>query len=266
MEVTVKNVTCGAFHNITFSLETKRLVGILTDHLEILDLFCGNNITKGEIHYKGVPDHLEDPEMWKRQVEVLKLSEAIPNLATVEEVIRWYFYQNNIPLNHLTESITTSFQVMEVSQTILSRKWNTLSSSEQFWVRLALAYVKDPNVLILEEPFSLLDEKGQQKLKVKLNKLLEKPGKMVFVGSRNPDIIAKTCENTILFFHNTCVKAGKTRELFTEDVESLLEKKVSLPKTISFVHKVKKEKKIKLMYQIDILDVIKDVYKHVPNK
>ncbi len=266
MEITVANATCGNVQNITFSLTTNQLTGILTDHLEVLDLFRGENIEKGTIHYKGVPDCKDDPLLWKNQVAFLSVFETEPNLSTVKEWIRWYCYEYDIPLSNLDEVVADSFETMELSQDLLIRKWSTLSSSEQFWIRLALITIRNPKVLILEEPFSVLDDKGKEKLKRKLKRLSEKPGRIILIGSRNSDTIAETCEKVILFFHHSCVKVGKTNELFTEDVESLIEKGVTLPKTISFVHKVKQEKKIRLMYQIDILDVIKDVYKHVSTK
>jgi molybdate transport system ATP-binding protein len=59
----------------------------------------------------------------------------------------------------------------------------TLSSGEQRLVLLARAFVKDPDLLILDEPMHGLDDHNQQKAKEIIEKFCQKPGKTLIMVS-----------------------------------------------------------------------------------
>ncbi len=266
MEIVVKNASYAAYKKLNFTLSTDAMIGIYTDDLSILKLLSSSDKVTGSISYDGVTNKKENLGKLRREVAYFESSKPLPVLETVDEQLRLYFYQNHLPVKDLENRIPASFRIVGLSQEILKRNYATLSFAEQYFVRLAMVLIPNPKLLILEEPYVGLDEKNQQKLWKLLDLLRTKYQKGIIIGSRDADTILKRSDECLIFFHHDCVKMGKPRKLFTESVETLKLTGVPLPNAIDFVALAKKKKQVKLQYQVDILDVIKDVYKHVSTK
>ena len=88
-----------------------------------------------------------------------------------------------------------------------NRKLDTLSKGNQQKVQLAATLVADPDIVILDEPFSGLDPVNSQILKDVINELIA-DGKIVIFSSHQMSYVEEFCEDIAIINHGDVVLAG----------------------------------------------------------
>ena len=87
------------------------------------------------------------------------------------------------------------------------RKLETLSKGNQQKVKLAQTLVCDPDLVILDEPFSGLDPVNSQILKDVIQEQIE-AGKLVIFSSHQMSYVEEFCEDIVLINHGDIVLSG----------------------------------------------------------
>lgn len=87
------------------------------------------------------------------------------------------------------------------------RKLETLSKGNQQKVQLAQTLVCDPDLVILDEPFSGLDPVNSQILKDVIQEQIE-AGKLVIFSSHQMSYVEEFCEDIVLINHGDVVLSG----------------------------------------------------------
>ncbi|MBM6855063.1 ABC transporter ATP-binding protein [Mediterraneibacter glycyrrhizinilyticus] len=87
------------------------------------------------------------------------------------------------------------------------RKLETLSKGNQQKVQLAQTLVCDPDLVILDEPFSGLDPVNSQILKDVIQEQIE-AGKLVIFSSHQMSYVEEFCEDIVLINHGDIVLSG----------------------------------------------------------
>lgn len=149
-----------------------------------------------------------------------------------------------------------------LQEEVLNKSFSILSEGEKRKVALALALIKDPSMLLLDEPIIGLDSKDQKewiRLMKKINKDFHKT--IIFV-SHDIDFVYEITDQVILLKNGKIVASGEKFEIFTS-VNLLKAHEIPIPKLVLFSYKVLKLKGIKLGYRSDVNDLIKDVYRYV---
>ncbi len=95
------------------------------------------------------------------------------------------------------------------------RKLDTLSKGNQQKVQLAATLVADPDIVILDEPFSGLDPVNSQILKDVIRELIEK-GKIVIFSSHQMSYVEEFCEDIAIINHGEVVLSGNLDEIKAE--------------------------------------------------
>lgn len=99
-------------------------------------------------------------------------------------------------------------------QNLGDRMPNELSGGQQQRVALARILASEPQMLLLDEPFSALDEFLKDKLQQELMEMLEDyPGTVILV-SHSRDEIYRFSEELVIMDKGKVVCAGKTEEIF----------------------------------------------------
>lgn len=89
-----------------------------------------------------------------------------------------------------------------------------LSGGQQQRTALARIIAYEPDVILLDEPFSALDGFLKDHLQLELEEMLEDYEGTVIMVSHSRDEVYRFCENLIILDQGSVVVSGKTKELF----------------------------------------------------
>ncbi|MCL2499085.1 MAG: ATP-binding cassette domain-containing protein [Defluviitaleaceae bacterium] len=109
------------------------------------------------------------------------------------------------------KSATALLEELEASE-YWARKLETLSKGNQQKIQLAIAVLHDPDIVILDEPFSGLDPVNAAMLKRLIVKQVEK-GKIVLFSSHQMPYVEEFCEHICIINQGEIVLDGKIREI-----------------------------------------------------
>ena len=93
-----------------------------------------------------------------------------------------------------------------------NRKLETLSKGNQQKVQLAQTLLCDPDIVILDEPFSGLDPVNAQILKDVIKEQIQ-AGKLVIFSSHQMSYVEEFCEEIAILNHGDVVLAGNLRDI-----------------------------------------------------
>ena len=180
---------------------------------------------------------------------------------TIEEEM--FFLVERLKFKHkdLPKKIIKSLSLVGLDESYLKKEIKTLASGQQKLLQIALSLIYNPDTIIFDEPFLVLDYDNKKKI-IKLIKLLkEKYNKTIIILSNDSNLLYELTEDLVIIKKGKVVASGKTEKLY-QDVELLTKHKITVPHLVMFTYQAKR-KKVKLNYHKDIRDLIKDVYKHV---
>lgn len=212
MKLEVKNLrkTFGEnefLHGISFSVESRQALGLLgrngagkTTTIRILmDVFHANS---GEILLDGKP-------FIRKEHSIGYLPEErglYPKKKVLEQMI--YLAQlRGISKNQAKENSLKWLGRLEVEQ-YANNKLETLSKGNQQKVQLASTLVANPDIVILDEPFSGLDPVNSQILKDIVQSLIEE-NRIVIFSSHQMGYVEEFCENIAIINHGEIVLEGE---------------------------------------------------------
>lgn len=211
MKLEVKDITksfgeTNVLKGISFSVESGKALGLLgrngagkTTTIRILmDVFHANS---GEITLEGKPFE-------PRKVQIGYLPEErglYPKRKVLEQMIYLAMLRG---VNRKTASANAKrwLERLEVSQ-YQDRLLETLSKGNQQKVQLASTLVCDPEIVILDEPFSGLDPVNSQILQEVVQKLI-RDGKIVIFSSHQMSYVEEFCEDIVIINHGEVVLSG----------------------------------------------------------
>ncbi|MDU2673567.1 MAG: ATP-binding cassette domain-containing protein [Clostridium sp.] len=198
-------------HGISFSVQSGKALGLLgrngagkTTTIRILmDVFKGNS---GEILINGKKFNPRDYQIGYLPEErglypKKKVTEQIVYLATLRGM-------NKKDAKESTKKWLKRLGVEEYA----NRKLETLSKGNQQKVQLAQTLVCNPDIVILDEPFSGLDPVNSQILKDVVNELIAED-KLVIFSSHQMSYVEEFCEEIAIINKGEIVLAGNLRAI-----------------------------------------------------
>ena len=198
-------------HGISFSVESGVALGLLgrngagkTTTIRILmDVFHANS---GEILLNG-----KKFEPSKNQIGYLPEERGLyPKRKVLEQMIFLARLRGMERAKAKTnaEKWLKRLEVFEYAD----RKLETLSKGNQQKVQLASTLVCDPDIVILDEPFSGLDPVNSQILKDVVNELIA-DGKIVIFSSHQMSYVEEFCDNIAIINQGEVVLSGRLKEI-----------------------------------------------------
>ena len=211
MILEVKNITqsfgeTNVLKGISFSVESGKALGLLgrngagkTTTIRILmDVFHANS---GEITLDGKPFE-------PRKVQIGYLPEErglYPKRKVLEQMI-YLAMLRGVSRKMASANAKRWLERLEVSQ-YQDRLLETLSKGNQQKVQLASTLVCDPEIVILDEPFSGLDPVNSQILQEVVQELI-RDGKIVIFSSHQMSYVEEFCEDIVIINHGEVVLSG----------------------------------------------------------
>ena len=248
-------------NGVSFRFVSSNIIGITgmnkTLFLEIIDLekkHGGQLIVNGEVLKSS--NRME----FQRQIALIKQGELFFTTTVEEEmrlIVDYYQYTNS----DLHKRMVDSLKMAGLSSEYLKRKIITLSSSEKYLVKLACHLLMNPKVLLFDEAFALLDYNFKKRLMKLLRKLRDKKDKLIIIASNDVDFLYEFTDKLFILEKGKVLRYDDTITIF-KDTSFLNQNNMDVPYLIQFTDLARK-KNVRLSYHKDILDLIKDVYKHV---
>ncbi len=264
MEIKLHKVEYKDFHKLTFTIPRDEICGITgKGKSTILNLLTGKLEIKGEITYE------KELLSAKSKLSIIKkigiINQEFENQyskTTIEEYMNYMINYYKLKIKNPEKKIIDSLRIVNLKKEYLKRNINTLSTSEKKLLQIAICLIKNPKIILLDEPFINLDNKNQKKLFRLLTQLNEKYKINIVIASNDSEILYRYTKHLIILKNNKVLKEGNSKEIY-ENVKPLIREKVEIPDIVLFIYKAKATKKVKIDYHRDIRDLIKDIYKHI---
>ena len=208
-------------HGISFSVESGRALGLLgrngagkTTTIRILmQVFAAN---EGTVTLDGVPFSTK-----KIGIGYLPEERGLYPKKTVTEQLMYLAQLRGMKKAEAAKAVKHWLERMGVEQ-YASRKLETLSKGNQQKVQLAQTLVCNPDIVILDEPFSGLDPVNSQVLKDVIQEIIRE-GKIVIFSSHQMSYVEEFCEDIVIIHHGEVVLGGKLGEIRREKGKGRLE-------------------------------------------
>ena len=201
-------------HGISFSVENGKALGLLgrngagktTTIRIIMDVFKANS---GEVLLDGKPFAPKE-----NQIGYLPEERGMyPKKKVVEQMV-YFAGLRGMGAAAAKRSALKWLERLEISE-YADRKLETLSKGNQQKVQLAQTLVCDPEIVILDEPFSGLDPVNSQILKDVVTELIA-DNKIVIFSSHQMSYVEEFCEDIAIINHGDIVLDGNIRAIKKE--------------------------------------------------
>lgn len=198
-------------HGVSFSVESGSALGLLgrngagkTTTIRILmDVFKSNH---GTITMDGKPF---TPKEY--QIGYLPEERGLYPKKMVGEQLVYLAVLRGLSVKRAKEQTKKWLARMGVSE-YENRKLETLSKGNQQKVQLAQTLLCDPDIVILDEPFSGLDPVNAQILKDVIKEQIQ-AGKLVIFSSHQMSYVEEFCDEIAILNHGDVVLSGNLREI-----------------------------------------------------
>lgn len=165
-----------------------------------------------------------------------------------------YLFQNYALFPHMNveENIAVGIKIKEEQKEIITKYLKifhleklkkaypkNLSGGQQQRVALARIFASQPDILMLDEPFSALDDFLKWQVELELAKVLKLYGKNVLFVSHNRDEIYRFCDEIMVLSQGKTVSFSTKKDLF-EKPNSIAGSKLSGCKNHSRIEKIDK--------------------------
>lgn len=201
-------------HGISFSVENGKALGLLgrngagktTTIRIIMDVFKANS---GTVLLDGKPF-----KPMENQIGYLPEERGMyPKKKVVEQMV-YFAGLRGMSASAAKRSALKWLERLEISE-YAERKLETLSKGNQQKVQLAQTLVCDPEIVILDEPFSGLDPVNSQILKDVVTELIA-DNKIVIFSSHQMAYVEEFCEDIAIINHGDIVLDGNLKTIKKE--------------------------------------------------
>ena len=228
---------------IDINIKTKEITGIITDDLEIIDDIKRKSILK---------------------VGIVREDYLSANF--LNKVYEWMYYEirrKRLILKNPKKKINDSLKIVGLNTNYLNRNINSLSSSEKVLIILAISLLSNPDVIILIDLFKYFDKVNEKKLIMLLEKIRDQYNKTIVFVNDDSEIMYKYTKYLVIGIEKNSLFVEDETNKLLQRVDFLHKNNIKVPEIVELTHLIKKKKKIKLEYQKDVRDILKDIYKHV---
>lgn len=201
-------------HGISFSIESGKALGLLgrngagkTTTIRILmDVFKANG---GTITMDGKTFHPKE-----YQIGYLPEERGLYPKKGVQEQLLYLAALRGMDGRTAKKQAAYWLERMGVAE-YAGKKLETLSKGNQQKVQLAQTLVCNPDIIILDEPFSGLDPVNSQVLKDVIREQIRE-GKLVIFSSHQMGYVEEFCEDIVLINHGDIVLDGNLKDIKKE--------------------------------------------------
>jgi ABC-2 type transport system ATP-binding protein len=201
-----------ALDEVTFAVEPGRIFGLLgangagktTSMRIVLDILRPDS---GSVTWQGKPNVDLPRDTWGYLPEERGLYLRM----TVMEVLRFFAALYGVPRDRATREVEDWLERFRVPD-YRDRKVEELSKGNQQKIQFIAAILHDPDVLIMDEPFSGLDPVNVQLLKEAFLEMRDR-GKTLIFSTHQMETVEELCESIAIIDRGRVVVHGTVRDV-----------------------------------------------------
>ena len=247
-----------------FTIKDKEINGITGNNKEeIIDQIYFKKAYKGKVTINSKELSGSERNRYKNKISIVE--EEMSPLQFQQKVYECMYLEikrRQMDLKDPKKKILDSLKIVDLDIPYLNRNIRDLSSSERKLLQIGMALMTNPEVIILKEPFKVMDKKTERRIFLFLQKIRDVYDKTIIIASDDSCRLYSFTTHLIIEKNHKVLVEGETKEIY-QRVEYLKKNKIQLPEIVEFTYAAKKEKAAKIDYHRDIRDLIKDIYKHV---
>lgn len=248
-------------NNLSFVIDSSTINGLMGHNktllLEIIDL---EKKYQGDIYIDGILIRNDNRKEFQRKISLVS-QESLFYTSSVDEEMKFIMDYYHYHPKDLKKRMLDSLKMVGLSSSYLYRKIRTLSNNEKILIKIACSFITNPDVILLDEVFVGLDYNIKMSILKICKKLQETKGKIIIIASNDVDFIYQHTNHVLILENGRILIQDDTSKVF-QDTNFLENHNLDIPYLVKFT-KLAKDKRVRLSYHKDILDLIKDVYKHV---
>ena len=178
---------------------------------------------------------------------------------TVKEELTNSFKTSNHNDNKI---ILNSLKMVGLSNNYITKTIEELSSSEIYLIKLASILIKNPQIIILDNPNIYLDLKNLNNFLKIIRTIKRRYNKTIIIFSNNSNFVHNISDYLIIINKDKIIAQGNKYEIFNNE-QILKENKIKIPNIIEFEKLVKNNKNINIGLRDNTNDLIKDICYHI---
>ncbi|MDR0677063.1 MAG: polyamine ABC transporter ATP-binding protein [Holosporaceae bacterium] len=206
--IAVNNVSLSIYRGELFSLLGRSGCGKTT----LLRMLAGfERPTSGKIFIDGID--MTDTPAYKRPVSMVFQSYALFPHMTVEQNVAFGLIQEGLPKEEIRDRVGTYLELVQMSG-YERRKPDQLSGGEMQRVALARSLVKQPKLVLLDEPLAALDKKLRERTQLELVNIQEKIGATFIMVSHDQEEAMTVSSRIGLMNEGRILQVGSPTEIY----------------------------------------------------
>ncbi len=178
-------------------------------------LLCVARLLKpsaGEIKFNGLPAKAEPDLSFRRKIGLVMQNPLLLDTTVLENVLTGLSFRG-ISTTEATRRAEIWLEKFNITH-LKKRRANSLSGGEAQRVSLARAFVLEPQLLLLDEPFSALDAPTRARLLDDLHHQLTETQTTTLFVTHDLQEAKKIAEQTAVLLNGNLREFGPTEELF----------------------------------------------------
>jgi ABC-2 type transport system ATP-binding protein len=215
-----------AVRDVSFTIEAGEIFGLLGPNgagkTSTLECLVGlREADAGELTVCGLDARLHPREV-KQKIGVALQSTALPDQLTAREALKLFgsFYRKASEPSVLLERFALKDKA--------DARYATLSGGQRQRLALALAFVNQPELVLLDEPTTGLDPQSRRELHAEIARM-KQDGHTVLLSTHYLEEAERLCDRIAIIVHGRIVAMGTPRDLIAASSARQLVTLVSKP-------------------------------------
>jgi osmoprotectant transport system ATP-binding protein len=225
-----KNSTTNVIHDLNFKVNDGELIVLVGES------GCGKTTTmqmlnrliepsKGTIEINGTDISTIDPIKLRREIGyVIQNTGLFPHWTIAENVATLLTLQD-IPEEEVTEKVKEYMDLVNLDYEQYAHRYpNQLSGGQQQRVGVARALINEPDLILMDEPFSALDPITREQLQDELLRLHEELNKTIIFVTHDIDEAIKLGDRIAVMQHGKIAQLDSAEEILKNPANEFVEK------------------------------------------
>ena len=170
-------------------------------------------LTEGDIFIKG--KQVNDIPIHKRNLGIIFQNYALFPHKTIFDNVAFGLKYRNVPKKEITEKVGRALEMVRLPG-VENRMPSQLSGGQQQRIAMARAIVIEPDVLLMDEPLSALDENLREEMRVELDNLQQMLGVTTIFVTHDQREALSMSDKVVVMKGGKKLQEGTPEEVYNE--------------------------------------------------